>query len=456
MRSLIDSGRIDLRDLQEKFVDEYLSSREKWSASSLKSVSRLHAKGDNYLTSGIQKVITNGYLARLAPIAMYYASRNLKTYPLDRRIYEIERLVRMTHNDTLCVIIGSTYAMFLEMIMRRGFTDTYEIPSSLKKVMVMQIYAHAVSIEKYFHYRHKIVSNMLEKLIDNFEDLNTNIVAELIVDCSDDSLVSFVVVLLSWCTSNIDCSDIPFANNLTMERYHSGSVVGAVVGAVRGLSEFPEELRNRLSRYSEIQELAPQFLLLLEDKKVPSIFYDLEPFKKHYNIIDELYDEAVEQSVYLDNPHENAKPFTHSLLEVHIFSRLVYFAHSWEAYILNPFFRSSLFRREAYLKYTHNFVWDDPSQNFIEEVYQKPYEKAKKTVLSLVRKATNGVRSAAIGGVLGLISWTPAVASMVLFFGFAQIFNMSSELKLRGMAVSLPGPGTEEQYVEQLKLDQTF
>lgn len=455
MKSIVDTQRIDLRDLQIKFVAEYNIEHSTWSDSSRNSIARIAHEGDNYLTSGMFENHTNGFLARLAPVSMFYASQDVNRYPYERKFYELERIIRMTHNNNICVVIGCVYASFVEVLIRRGFDIDGSIDMSVKQVILMEIYTYSCMLEKKLS-TEPIVSKAVKSIIENIEDPDTSFVTNIIRDCEETNLTSLIVLFISWITSNMDYSDIPFTNNLSGERHYNSSIVGSIVGALRGFKAFPES-RKRLANFDQINELAIEFYYILQDPPMRAMFEDLKPFERHNTYLDELYDKANDQLISNGGSLEDVEALIPNLFYGNIFARILFFAHTWEIYITNPHYRLSIFRKASFSRFTVNsIIWDKESLDFIQSNYVIPFQRAKAAASRMYKKFYSHIKSVFYKEVSDIFHLGPAVTSILIYFGLSQITSVFLMYRNRGMMISLPIPWNKMELERQMKFKQTI
>lgn len=449
MKSIIETKNIDVINITEHIVKEYLIDHSSWSESTVIAIDRIINFGDNYTTSGDTRVLSNGLLPRLAPIAMFYASTNIDKYPIHRKLYELERVIRLTHNDDLTVVAGCTFCTFLEIVFRRDQNKFFS--HSARKLVLMELASHAIYLEDKFNETSSSVTNAISKLIENSKNLKRRFINELFEDITSPTLKSLLSTLIVWLSGNFDRSDITYAVTLNNENNYNGSCVGALIGGLYGIDEFTEEEMNMIERYEEIMQCSEGFIASLY-LKIRNITTDLKPFENYNNFIDKYYHECKKS---LDPKYENIdrNEFFNNLSFNLFFTLLVSNANSWDLYFYPRKFY--YLWRSSFTILNTNSTWDDESRQHIEENNMVVVSAAYTAASNMIKKFLKHTFRLCIDEVKNLFTKrTPVYTSLwIIFFmgqGLAFIFSFAN----RGKMVSLPIPWNEQEYRRQLRLPQ--
>jgi ADP-ribosylglycohydrolase len=217
-----------------------------------------------YFTSGSDASLSDSFMPKLTPLALYHASRDLETYSAFRKNWELERLIAITHANPLCFVTGIVYATFIERLARLGRTDMMQLDDYIfRKVVLMELFTLAKNLESDYGETEGHTSKTLSWIISNTEQLE---IPELETRCTHSSrhcITSLMWTLGLFLLEGISTLSLDF----TVERgavYDARlSLVTTIFGFVAGRCKIESPYVDRLSRLEELLETSRNFAAAL-------------------------------------------------------------------------------------------------------------------------------------------------------------------------------------------------
>lgn len=447
MKSIIETKNVDVVNLTEHILKEYLIDHQSWSKSTLIAMDRIVNSGDNYITSGDTDSLSNGLLPRLAPIAMFYASTDINKYPLHRKLYELERVIRLTHNEDLSVIAGCTFTLFLEILFRRDQTKI--LSHSARKLVLMELVSHALYLEDKFNEESSSVTNGISKIIENSRSLKRSFITSLFNDITSPTLKSLLSTLIVWMNGTLDRSDITYAVSLNSENNYNGSCAGALIGGLYGIDEFTELEMSTIERLEEIMKCSEQFISSL-NLKIRKHRADFKPFENYNNFIDKYYEEC-KKSLSPKYENINRTEFFNNLSFKLFLTLVISNANSWDMYYYPQKFY--YLWRSSFTTLNTNSSWDEESMRYVENNNMVVVNASLFAISSMFKKFVRHTIGYCLSGIKSLITErTPVHTSLWVIFLMGQSLAFIFSFANKGKMVSLPIPWNEKEYQRQLRL----
>ena len=158
-----------------------------------------------YFTSGNDSSLSDGFLPKLSLVALYYATLPLGTgsiktslgasfYSRDRKWWELQRIISITHTHPLALVCGITWATFIERLTRLEDLDEVE-DYIFRQVLLMELFSLASELENEFNETLGLLSKTLSWIISNVDNLDVESLANKIRHSSRQCLVSLAWTL---------------------------------------------------------------------------------------------------------------------------------------------------------------------------------------------------------------------------------------------------------------------
>lgn len=156
-----------------------------------------------YFTSGNDSSLSDGFLPKLSLLALYYASLPLGTgsfktslgasfYSRDRKWWELQRIISLTHTHPLAIVCGIAWCTFVERLVR--MEDLAEVEDYVfRQVLLMELFSLASELENEYDESLGLLSKTLSWIISNVDNLDVESLANKIRHSNRQCLVS-----LSW------------------------------------------------------------------------------------------------------------------------------------------------------------------------------------------------------------------------------------------------------------------
>jgi len=228
-----------------------------------------------YFSSGNDSSLSDGFLPKLAPMAAYYATRDLSTYSRARKLWELERVISITHSHPLAYVCGIVYATFLERIYR--LEDVAEIGDYVvRQLILMELFSVAMEMESDFGEEEGHFSKALSWVISNTEYLDVSSLHSRCHNSSRPCVSTLIWTLGLFLIEGISAVPVRLTENLRAAFDAKLSLSASLVGSICGRSSVHLPYVDQLHRLDELLEVARRFsvVLLLPTATRPS---DVEP-----------------------------------------------------------------------------------------------------------------------------------------------------------------------------------
>ena len=216
-----------------------------------------------YFSSGNDSSLTDGFLPKLAPMASYYATRELDKYSRARKLWELERVISITHTHPLAYVTGIVYATFLERLYR--LEDTAEIADYVvRQLILMELFSLAVEMESDYNEHEGHVSKALSWVISNTEHIE---VAHLITRCRNSSrqcVNTLIWTLGLFLIEGISPEPIKLSEKVGGAFDAKLSLSASLVGSFSGRASLRLPYIDQLHRLDELLEAARRFYAVLQ------------------------------------------------------------------------------------------------------------------------------------------------------------------------------------------------
>jgi len=255
-KSIIEAKGFNMDEIGKQHVLEWKESTVGWGSGTRTSVEKI-SNGVSPLSSGNIAAKGNGVIMKIAPLALYYSCTNNKNR--EQKLKEIESFARMTHDNVLCVVTACFYCFTLEKFFRLAEKDNTFFDKSFRKIFLQECIAEALSLEQQFNQKEELVSERLKQLLYNFDNLSDQKLIEISSGGNYFVLNSLTMVFGLLFSQDISFELIIRAVTIGGDTDSNASMVGAVVGAIKGFGVFPTPYIEQLYRTKELLTLAIAF-----------------------------------------------------------------------------------------------------------------------------------------------------------------------------------------------------
>jgi ADP-ribosylglycohydrolase len=215
-----------------------------------------------YFTSGNDSCLSDGFLPKLAPVAMYYATRDFESYTRDRKDWELERIISITHTHPLAYVCGITYSTFIERLLR--LEDIEEVGDYVfRQILLMELFSLSVDLESRYGEDGNHLSKTISWIVSNTESLEAS---DLMKRCQHSSRLC--VNTLSWTLGlflleGITGELMKLTRSWGMSSDARLSLTTSLFGCTAGRTNIRLPYVEKLSRLDEILEVAREFSAVL-------------------------------------------------------------------------------------------------------------------------------------------------------------------------------------------------
>jgi ADP-ribosylglycohydrolase len=253
-KSLIQSAKIDIHDIAQKHMDEYLLSTNGWGNGTLSSVKRL-IEGCSPFESGSKESKGNGVLMKITPIAYYFTVNKLNFH---QQVNMINQITSMTHDNEMSRILTNLHVCLLIFLFTNKSMNLKEfnICCSTFKTLCYDVFDTKIMNDIY-HSTVEQINQLFQK-----GEINDNDLLKISNNANFHQVDTFNLIwtLILLCGIN---DDLPLnAISLGGDTDTTGSILGSIVCVLRGsdwLQIMNPFLYQKLKRMNDIQ------LILLHD-----------------------------------------------------------------------------------------------------------------------------------------------------------------------------------------------
>lgn len=262
MQSLIEKGKVDMDDIAKKHLIPYLEKTLRYygcGSATRKSLKNM-ANGIHWSESGIQGSAGNGVAMKISPIGALLAIKIEDYIRGDSEVYaKIDDIAMMTHKSRLGIISGRIQAMAIVICLlveedvedfERGFVYA---------VLVESMREDDIEIDDDNSDK---MTDRIEFILDNFDQLkkmSPDDLAAVFGDASCYVYNSLPFSLACFSRNPRSIEALYDAVNAGGDTDSTGSIVGALLGALNGVNIFPQHLIDGLWRKDEILQVANDF-----------------------------------------------------------------------------------------------------------------------------------------------------------------------------------------------------
>jgi len=258
-KSIIETGSVNIESIAAEHINAYNETTIGWGGTR-DAVRRLVDKTHSYLNCGNAHAIGNGVLMKLAPLAFFYCKQK---YDTKRKFEEIELLARMTHNNTEGVIAAIFHTLMLEHIfsLNSNSLDSFQsrrdliyLASQTAKQLEDQFYKQDNDLYKV----EDLLSTRMNSLL-SVMDKSNNITDEDLIEISKGG--TFYCINCLTMVYGLIAQQSPSFQSVLKAVFIGGdtdsnaSMVGAIVGGLRGPLEFPKEYVDNLENHQLLFEI---------------------------------------------------------------------------------------------------------------------------------------------------------------------------------------------------------
>jgi len=256
VRSIMKANGFDLNEMAKEHVVAWRESTIGWGGTK-NAIKRL-SEGESPLKSGNKDSKGNGVIMKIAPLAFYYSSAKNK-FSRERKLKEIEVLTRMTHDYIQGVVLACFFCLTLEKIFTytESNSNFFDLENNRKKFL-QECIEEILSLEQQFQQKDELFSKRL-LLLQNCENLTDDKLVEISNGGSSYVLDSLTTVMGILLFNTPSFNLILRAVKIGGDTDSNASMVGAVVGGIKGISIFPSPYIDRLYQTGEIKTLAISF-----------------------------------------------------------------------------------------------------------------------------------------------------------------------------------------------------
>lgn len=257
-KAFINTGEFNLDEIAKQHVVEYKVSVRGWGGSTREAVQRI-SNGVDWRVAGKteekNRGLGNGVCMKVTPVALFMGLTNpsCKNPPWNDHISKLADFATMTHYTSIAITSGLAHA-FATL---QCFTQN---PEDFNKKSFIQVITDACKLGDQF-----LPNTLEDRMQDRFELLNKEFAPAGIIDKDVFGGGSCYVY-----------DSLPFTYAWFLRNPHSieslydcisgggdsdsnGSMVGGLLGALHGMSIFPDHLIEGLKDKDEVLQIADEF-----------------------------------------------------------------------------------------------------------------------------------------------------------------------------------------------------
>lgn len=233
-----------------------------------------------YFTSGDESSLSDGFLPKLVPVAMYYATRDVERYSRDRKLWELERLIAITHTHPLAYVTGIVYATFIERLLRMEAQEDIEL-SEVRRLILMELFSLSLEMEADFKETDALLSTELNWLLSQERLKMTDLEAKVQESAPRLCLTSLLWTLGLFLLKGVKSSIQRFTAGKGLISDARLSMVSSLVGWYLGRDELDSPYLHEMTHLEPMLELARRFAstLILQTATTPSDVTPAESLK---------------------------------------------------------------------------------------------------------------------------------------------------------------------------------
>lgn len=228
-----------------------------------------------YFTSGNDECLGDGYLPKLAPVAMYYATRSLSDFSVNRKHWELQRIIAITHTHPLANVCGMVFVAFLERLLRMEVLEDMG-DYVLRQLILMELFSYAVELEDEFGETEGHLSKGLSWVISNTETLEVEDLKKRCVHSSRLCLNALLWTLGLFLIEGVSMEAIAHTESFGTSTDARLSMIMLTFGSLFGRKRISGPYVDRIPHLSYLLDTARDFhaTLPLKTETLPK---DVEP-----------------------------------------------------------------------------------------------------------------------------------------------------------------------------------
>lgn len=256
-------GAIDMKTIAKKHVDAAAESMLGWGKGTKKSVARLAENNLNYKDSGEQNSAGNGVIMKMMPLilAMHY---NHDFESEEKRFEIVQDFTYMTHRSVIALVCSLVHANMLEEVL---LTTQSEIQTKEgRHTFLSKSLAHAKKFEDQLGEKEHLLSQRLQGLLDNFDDLATNKTLLAIANGGKCFVPESLTMCYGLLGTAFDFSSAHRAVIIGGDTDSNAAIVGSMVALLIPTTEIPKPLKEGLWNKEAVSKISAHFAYILSKR----------------------------------------------------------------------------------------------------------------------------------------------------------------------------------------------
>jgi ADP-ribosylglycohydrolase len=211
-----------------------------------------------YFTSGNDSCLSDGFLPKLAPVAMFYATRDLDQYTSERKHWELQRIIAVTHTHPLAYVCGMVFVTFLERLLRMEEIENLG-DHVTRQLILMELFSLATQLESEYDETEGYLSKGMSWIISNTESLEF---PDLASRCQHSSRLCVNALLWTFgvfIIEGVSVEAIAATEACAMKSDARLSMILLIFGAIVGRKYIRRPYVDHLAQLDSLLETARQF-----------------------------------------------------------------------------------------------------------------------------------------------------------------------------------------------------